>query len=489
MTAREYLEQLQLQQFGDHPPVSYDSFVQAEYLQTIQAADPEYRRLMEENLRKRKAFEARYLDQLPTPWQSLPDYIRLLQAKDGIDATLKSVGEYKPIGNLVMGSIETERLNALSMFWPDSAEHLIIFNRGLLMALLAASNFVICALSSSPAPASPGPANTEPIEVVNLGVVADLAPRFREILAHVSEGRSPSLKIIVPLLKWQEKEIRWTKLEDAATEFAFAHEYVHILRGHTSPFRDDFVLDVHGTWGDEYEADSLGLDLLVQTWVARIEESNPLVVAFTLQGVCLFMHLVCCIERYSAEVLGSSSMLVADTSSHPFTYLRWLRMIDKARTRIRKDWWKSAIVPQLLTIEQCIASYYEAAVGTVQASTPAAIEWRLQRSILEMLARLRLVPPHLFIGLRYAREVLRRGEAPTIQEIAQQADRELESLGARPLKNYGAPLPQIAVEIASLVSVNAQILGVETLIAIVDRLAGAFLLDSRTRYPLMPVDN
>jgi hypothetical protein len=68
MTAREYFEQLQLQQFGEHAPVSYDPLVQSDYLRTMETADPEYRLLTEEDLHKRTAFEARYVDQLPTPW-------------------------------------------------------------------------------------------------------------------------------------------------------------------------------------------------------------------------------------------------------------------------------------------------------------------------------------------------------------------------------------------------------------------------------------
>ena len=150
-------------------------------------------------------------------------------------------------------------------------------------------------------------------------------------------------------------------------------------------------------------------------------------IAFALQGVCLFLNLVCYIERYSAEVRGSSRMLVTTSVSHPFTYLRWLRMIDKARTKTRERWWNVAVVPQLLTVERCLAMYYQAAVGTVQASTPAAVEWRLQREALETLARYRLVSPHLFIAMRCARVAVRSGRMPNEEEVvayAEQADHE-----------------------------------------------------------------
>jgi len=179
-------------------------------------------------------------------------------------------------------------------------------------------------------------------------------------------------------------------------------------------------------------------------------------------------------------------MLASTLVSHPFTYLRWLRMIDKARTKTREQWWNTAVVPQLLTIERCLALYYQAAVGTVQATTPAAIEWRFQRAALETLARYRLVPPHLFIAMRCAREGLSRGRIPNEEEVvasAKLADRELEGAGARALHAYRSPLSEVAGAMSQRALEDVRMLGTETMTAIVDRLADAFLLDARTRYP------
>ena len=243
MTAREYLQKLQLDQIGGPASAkSYDQRVRSLYLDTMNRATPEYRKLLEENLRKRDASDAKYLDRLPTPFQSLQDFRRLTEAKERIDVMLRRVGQFEPLDNLILGSIETEKLNAMSAPW--NGEYLIVFNRGLLLALLAVSNFVTCAFTKNWKPQS-GAA----VDSIDLNTVLLFAPRFFDLLDSVSHGHAPTVETIVPLLKWPEKEIRWTKLEDAATEFVFAHEYAHILLGHLSGAAEQDLTEDQGGWG------------------------------------------------------------------------------------------------------------------------------------------------------------------------------------------------------------------------------------------------
>src|SRR5947209_17275773 len=124
MLARGYLEHQQLRQFGTRPPRTYDAEIRELNLETAARAEPRIRNILEENLRKRDALESRYKDQLPTPYQSLQDYIRLVQAKTAIDETLRRVGQFQPRNDLVLGSLETEDINAQSTYWPESSEHL-----------------------------------------------------------------------------------------------------------------------------------------------------------------------------------------------------------------------------------------------------------------------------------------------------------------------------------------------------------------------------
>ena len=59
--------------------------------------------------------------------------------------------------------------------------------------------------------------------------------------------------------------------------------------------------------GREYQADSLALDFVAQTWLEeeRIGSGanfqNPLLLAFVLHGVCLFFTMMCQIEQYSSR--------------------------------------------------------------------------------------------------------------------------------------------------------------------------------------------
>jgi hypothetical protein len=487
MLAREYLESLQLRQFGTRAPRTYDAQAIELSLKTAARSEPRIRKIIEENLRKRIAFESKYQDLLPTPYQSLQDYVRLAQAKTAIDETLKRVGQFQPRDDLVLGSIETEEINAQSRYWPDSSEHLIIFNRGLLLALLAVSNLVMCAIHQNPAFAQAALDSGEPLDTIHHDIVEKFAPRYLQVLKAISEGRAPDLSLVVPLYLWPEKETRWTKLEDAAMQFLFAHEYAHILLGHTNLVHRQQTSEELGGWGDEYEADSLALDLLVQTWLAEMDEADPLMIAFAMQGACLFFMLVCQIEQYSAKTCGRSRMLWKASSSHPCTYVRWLRMIDKARSKTRHEWWTSAVAPQLATIEACLASYYRRAVKSEGPETAAALEWRFQRTTVELLAKYHLVPAHLYVVIRCARAAIAAKtvlDGRTLTSQVEQADQELEAAGARPLRDYRAPLPAIAVELARLAIRDAENLGATAMQSILSRLADALLLDARTRYPL-----
>jgi len=103
-----------------------------------------------------------------------------------------------------------------------------------------------------------------------------------------------------------------------------------------------------------------------------------------------------------------------------------------------------------------------------------------------------LVPPHLFVAMRCARVAVRSGRIPNEEEVvayAEQADRELETVGARQLRDYRSPLAEVAGAISQRALEDVQTLGIETVTAIVDRLADAFLLDARTRYPAPTLQN
>jgi hypothetical protein len=488
MTARQYLMKLQTNQTSPGTAANpYDAEVRRRYVELMGKVQPDVRKKMEENLRMRDASDAKYAARLPTPLQSLQDFRRLLEAKDSIDVTLRAVGEYQPVDNLVLGSVETDRLNAMATFTRDSSEYLIVFNRGLLLSLLAVSNLFVWATSMKPKLA-PG----EALDVIAADKVVALAPRYGTLLASVSHGGVPAPDTTIALFPWPEKEIRWTKLEDAAMEFAFAHEYAHILRGHLSSETEEFRED-RGGWGHEYEADSLALDFVAQTWLEAerkhfgAENSNPILLGLVLQGVGMFYVLLCQIEQYLSEVRGKPAGIWSSSRSHPPTYVRWIRMLDKVRGKTPAKIWEMIILPQVTAMEKCLDAFYFAAVGDRELKTPTAVEWRFQRIAFEALRQFCLVPAHLFIGSRCARAAIARGtvlDDASTAVCAASADSELEAAGARPVRDYGYPLNAFSRGLADAALRFAGIVGTDRVRQFTDRLAEVCRLDALTRYPV-----
>src|SRR5262245_35878344 len=104
----------------------------------------------------------------------------------------------------------------MATFTRDSGEYLIVFNRGLLLSLLAVSNLFVRATSLRPKLTA-----GEAWDVIAAEQVVALAPRYGALLQSVSQGGVPAPGTTAALHPWPEREIRWTKLEDAAMEFAF----------------------------------------------------------------------------------------------------------------------------------------------------------------------------------------------------------------------------------------------------------------------------
>jgi hypothetical protein len=482
MRAREYLEHLQIKQTGrEAASATYDERIRLGLLDDLKQLNGRDRDLLERHLRTHDAFKAKFEKRAPTRYQSLQDYVRLAEAKKRIDVLIRQVGEYTPIDNIVFGSIEAKELNAVSGFFRDSNEYLVVFNRGLLMALLAISNLVICPLTMKAGDLD------EPIDTIDANIVARLLPRFAHVLDRVSSGGTPGPDVTIPVLAFPEKEMRWTFLEDAAIEFVLAHEYAHVLLGHLAAPARMTVDEDKGGWGCEYQADSLALDFLVQSWAAR-DPGNPLFIAFALQGVWLLFHFVFQVERYSAEVLGSRSHVWDATKSHPPQWIRWSRMLAKVEEKLPEDV-RKFIYPQIGTITRSLEAYYAGAVTAVTKEvkqTEAALEWRLQRHALERITSHRLVPPHLFIAMRCARAALDAGrllENSSIMKCAEAADAELEAAGARPLCDYSSPLTAVVQELSEHALSDTRATDPKTVREWVDRLADVFRLDARTRYP------
>jgi hypothetical protein len=142
----------------------------------------------------------------------------------------------------------------------------------------------------------------------------------------------------------------------------------------------------------------------------------------------------------------------------------------------------------LIALEKCLHFYYAVATNRADRQTLAAAEWRFQSAAVEALGNCDIVPAHLFISMRCARASLTGSPAIDKNALilwALEADRELAAAGARPLRDYRPPLMDLALGFGLRALEHKQAAGLNATVRMLDRLAEAFLLDSRTRYPLL----
>lgn len=484
---REYLADLQRRAQDEGPARRYDAHIEAEYLSTLEQCSTEDRERMEENLRTRKECLAKYEALLPTPFQSVQDFARLQDAKAAIDRELERVGEYPPRSNLVLGSAELASFNAYSGYWRATDEHLIVFNRALLAALLATSNFLACVTKIDHGTVG-GPTKLD----VDEAVIDRVAMRYADLLDVVVAGGVPQSDQLITL--WAvhpEREAFWTMWEDAGTEFILAHEYAHVLLGHNTA-AEDITAD-NGGWGAEYEADSVALDLVAQRWVERAagDTAHALVV---LQGVTMFFCFVSHLEQWSVEGRGDTACLWDTSQSHPPTRVRWVRMLEKAGTRLGAAWGRAAL-EDAWRIERVMRRLFELEAAKRAILSPVGLEWEFQRAAFSTMVERKLLPQHLYLALRCAASALKAGapiDGVSLTTKLKSADAELREAGARPLLDYLAsgggyegmgPLHDITQGLSIGAVRLGERLGNDHCVEVVERLVRVALADARCRYP------
>lgn len=453
---------------------AYDDLVRQRYLAVMEQADPRTRPYLAENLARNDATYARYLPRLPTPMQSVQDYVRLSRAKERLDVTLKGGGDLPPRDNVVIGSVETEQLNALSMHWAASDEYLIVFNRALFVALLRVCNYVTCAFTVD--------------DEIERDQIVRLAPAYRELLTAVTEARLPDPGHTFALFgapdvrEAEYRNLRWQLREDFVADFLFAHEYMHVLLGHLTSAGGAAPTEDHGGWDHEYEADSIGLELFIHTWM-NLLRGEPVPMTWLLQSVSLFFVFVAHVERYRAEVLGRPDGVWRHDRSHPPTWVRYGRLVGDISRYPYLPW--DQIHPRLRQMEDCLEWLYDAAVGVDVAPSAASMEWRFQRLGFESLP-LGLLPQHLVVVARCVQSALRSKAVPDLHQMVTctaEVNHELEAHGISRLTD----LRQSAAGVVTLLSRHAlgcaQTVGSTAVDGFADELARIALRDARTRYP------
>jgi hypothetical protein len=480
MNARDLLALLQSERGSAGSGRAYDAFARDRYVSVMQGEDAATREAMEVNLAKMDALHSEFEPRLPTADQSVQDYARLARAKARLDVTLGSGGSTPPCTNLVMGTVETEHVNALSAHCGEPDEYLVVFNRALLTAFLRACNYLTFAFT--------GP-STEgwPEEHVQSEVIVRVASPYRELLAAVTEVRMPDPRNTFSFLGGDDadevryRQLRWQVMEDFVTDFVFAHEYAHVLLDHLK--RPDAAppTEDHGGWAHEYEADSFALELVVHTSMNELR-ADPVMMNWLFQSVALFFIVTSQVERYEAEVLGRADGVWRHDRSHPPTWIRYMRLTSELSRYPYLPW--DQIAPRLKGAEECLERMYVTAVGGSASRSPAALEWRFQRLAFESLG-LGLRPRHLLVIARAVQAALDSGARPDLRQVdacVAAANGELVAGGATPV---GA-VPRELLAVVSLLSGHAldysTTVGRAGVRAFADRLAQIALRDGQTRH-------
>jgi hypothetical protein len=480
MNARDLLALLQRERGSAGSGRAYDALTRERYVSAMQQEDPAMRQAMEVNLAKLDALYREFERRLPTADQSVQDYARLVHAKERLDVTLGSGGAWPPRANLVIGTVETEHMNALTAHCGEPDEYLIVFNRALLTAFLRACNYVTCAFT--------GPSTAGwPDEHVQSEVIMRVASPYRELLAAVSDVRLPEPRNTFSFLggddadEVQYRQLRWQLMEDLVTDYVFAHEYAHVLLDHLK--RPDAAppTDDHGGWAHEYEADSFALKLVVHTWMNRLR-GDAVTMSWLFQSVALFFIVTSQVERYEAEVLGRPEGVWRHDRSHPPTWIRYMRLTSELGRYSYLPW--DQVAPRLQGAEECLERMYGTAVEGSVSRSPAALEWRFQRLAFESLG-LGLRPHHLIVVARAVQAALESGRRPDRRQVdacVAEANRELVAAGASRVGSVTRELLAVVSLLSGHALEYSSIVGHSGVRAFAGGLARIALHDARARY-------
>lgn len=448
--ASDLLAELQRQNGGD-----YDRDVRQGLVAAMAAQPDAVREKLKQIIVRNDTLHAKYRDRLPTRYQSATDYIRLAQAKEWLDKTLNGGGSLRSRDDVVFGSVETKQLNAFSTYCSDS-QYLIVFNRGLLTALLRVCNYLT--LMTRINTRSDGSLDLERTaddfirgtEIDSNNISPHLSAAYRDLLTAVSAGRMPDPRQTVPFVSlaaagpdgpaqhasahavW--RDFKWTSMEDSVTGFVFTHEYMHVLLGHLSQLEKSQPDEDAGGWGNEYEADSRALSYVGTTWMNEWK-GDPQAVTWLLQAVSLFFIFMSQIERYTAEVMGEDRLIWQQAMTHPPTWMRYIRLRSEIK---RYSFWKS-IEPHIRNVEESLEKLYQTAVGADVIHTSASAEWWFQRLAFGS-HYLGLLPQHMVVLAHCVKMALRTKRVPEGEELKtclQSAARYLSTSapGVLPLTN------------------------------------------------------
>ncbi len=190
---------------------------------------------------------------LPTRYENPLWYLHVQTLTQRIESTLQATGN-APRHRVIFGTSPTRTVGAQVLAVPGSSDHVAIFHEDLFHATYLLMKVLVQTLDWRETRTS-----YERDRIKERVKDPDVQRRFREAMAwYAKPAGSPSFYVLEP---------NQTRLANVLTRgmelFVIAHEYAHVLLGHTR--RGDSVADQLWSWRQEIAADSLACEIVLAT--------------------------------------------------------------------------------------------------------------------------------------------------------------------------------------------------------------------------------
>ncbi len=256
--------------------------------------------------------------QLPTRYEDPRVYGLLSSYQESIESAVRHLG-IEPVPLVNVGTLPTGQVNALTIAVPGSQDYIVAFDRGLSTFALLLSKAVAQVF---PYELTKGGGASFSVDEErlrnNLRSRPDIADRFTEVvLAYAVFGEPARAR---PYILPDRATNELTRLLKSSLElFVLGHEYGHALAGHlddamrtAAVLPDVNVEEVAFAWGQEYEADIIGLHLSTRAMSIR----TGVDLSLSFWGAPFFFHCMMIMER-AVSLLHYGEEGTIQLGSHP----------------------------------------------------------------------------------------------------------------------------------------------------------------------------
>jgi hypothetical protein len=297
----------------------YKQAIETESLRIIGAYAPT---LSDEEQRQLRANTLAYLSkrlelELPTRLEDPFAYSLMLHLLDEIEDAARSLSKH--VRRPIVGTIPTRHVNALAVLVPDCPDYLVIFDPEVFMFALLMSKCVVKALPFRGATSDSMTLSTTDRDVQQqVDGDPEVVERFRDVLlAYLLTGEPGNAQ---PYLPEEPYGTLAGRLRQSMEIFIMGHEYAHIACGHLSRVKvmgatlaGQSVEEIEWSWDQEYEADALGLRLMLHALDKRGYD-----LAQSYWGADMFFSCLDVVEQ-AVSILRKGYIVRTASPTHPPT--------------------------------------------------------------------------------------------------------------------------------------------------------------------------